>query len=77
MTTFSKEADATTEASFVMSWNIARAKRPYSDGKFIKKNIAEVVAVLDLSNTKIERLIAQTPCSQISAGVAGKMQNDS
>jgi hypothetical protein len=85
LTTFSKAAATTTEANFVISWNIARAKRPYSDGEFVKKNIAKVVAVLDPNNTKLQRLIAQTPASrhtterrisQISADVAGKMQND-
>jgi hypothetical protein len=64
LTTFSKEADTTTEASFVISWNIAHAKRPYSDNKFVNKNIAEVVAVLDPDNTKLQRLIAQTPASR-------------
>lgn len=85
LTAFSKEADTATEASFVLSWNIARAKCPYSDGEFVKKNIAEVVAVLDPNNAKFQRLIAQTPVSrhtterrisQISAGVACKMHND-
>jgi hypothetical protein len=64
LTTFSKEADTTTEASFVISWNIARAKRPYSDGEFVKKNIAEVGAVLDSNNTSLQRLIARTPASR-------------
>ena len=54
----------TTEASFVISRNIARAKRPYSDSEFVKKNIAEVVAVLDPNNTKLQRLIAQAPASR-------------
>ena len=54
LTTFSKEADTTTEASFVMAWNIARAKHSYSD----KKNIAEVIAVKDPNNTKHQRLIS-------------------
>ncbi|XP_014778369.1 uncharacterized protein LOC106874960 [Octopus bimaculoides] len=67
-----------------MSWNIARTKRPYSDEEFVK-NIAEVVAVLYPNNIRLQRLIAQTPIpcqptgkriSQISADVAGKMQND-
>lgn len=85
MTTFSKEADTTIEASFVMSWNIFRAKCPYSDGEFIKKNIAEVVTVLVPNNTKLQRLISQTQVSrhtkerrisQNSAYVEVKMQND-
>ena len=49
---FSMEFDVMTEASFVMSWNIARAKHPYSDCEFVKKNIADVVAVLEPNITK-------------------------
>ena len=83
--TFSKEADTTTEASFIISWNIARFKHPYSDGEFIKKNISEVVAVLDPKNTKLQRLISQTPVSRhtverrvsrINVDVEDKLQND-
>ena len=33
---FNKESDAATEASFVMSWNIARSKHLYSDSEFVK-----------------------------------------
>ena len=32
LTAFCKEADVTTEASYVIAWNIARSKRPYTDG---------------------------------------------
>lgn len=60
-------------------------KRPYYDGEFVKMNIAEVVAVLNPSSTTFQRLIAETLVlhqteerrfSQISADVAGKMQNN-
>ena len=64
MIVFSKESDATTEASFFMSWSIARAKHPYSDCEFVKKNITDVVAVLDPNNKKLQCLIAQMPCSR-------------
>ena len=40
-----------TKASFLMPWNIARFRHPYSDCDIMKKNITDVVAVLDL-NTK-------------------------
>ena len=50
MKVFRKESDATTEASFLMSWNIVRSKHPYSDCEFVKKNITDVVAVLDPNN---------------------------
>lgn len=31
-----------TEASFAITWNIFRAKRPYKEREFIKKNIEEL-----------------------------------
>ena len=81
MKVFNKQFDATTEASFLMSWNIARSKHPYSDCEFVKKNITDVIAVLDPNNKKLQRLIAQMLCSrrttqrrisQISADIALK-----
>ena len=74
-----------TEASCLMSWNIARFKHPYSDCEFVKKNITDVVQVLDPNNQKLQRLIAQMPCSrqttqrrisQISGDIAVTMQSD-
>ena len=68
-----------------MSWNIARSKHPYSDCEFVKKNITDVVAVLDPYNTKLQRSIAQMPClrrttqtrvSSISADNEVTMQSD-
>ena len=65
--------------------NIAQAKHSYSDGEFFNKNIAEVIAVLDPNNRKLQRLISQTPVSrhtverrisQISANVKDKLQRD-
>ena len=58
---FSKQSNATTEASFVMSWNIACSKHSPSDCEFVKKNITEVVLVLNLKNKKLQSLIAQIP----------------
>jgi len=80
-----KEADTTAEANFVISWNTAWSKHPYSDGEFMKKNISEVIAVLDPNNTKLQRLISQTPASRhtvegrvscINADFENKLQND-
>lgn len=79
------DVDLTTEVSFVISWNIARAKRPYFEDRFVKKNIAEVVANLDSNNARLQLIIAQTSVSrrttercisQIKADAEGKMQND-
>ena len=54
MKVFSKGSDATTEASFFMSWSIARSKNPYSECEFVKKNIADVAALLVPNNKKIQ-----------------------
>ena len=68
-----------------MSWNIARSKHPYSDCEFVKKNITDVVAVLDPNNKKLQRLIPQMLCSrrtthrlisQVSADIEVAMQSD-
>ena len=53
---FSKEADVTTEASYAMAWNIARSKRPYTDGESMKENIT---SILDPSNKKLPCIISQ------------------
>ena len=49
---FSKESTISTEASFVIAWNIARVKHSYSDGEFVKQNISDVLLVLDPKNSK-------------------------
>ena len=85
MKMLNKDDDTTTEASFNVSRNIALAKHTYSDGEFIKKNIAEIIAVLDPNNSNLRLLISQTPVSRhtierriswISANVEGKLQKD-
>ena len=82
---FSKESNITTEASFVIAWNIARVKHPYTDGEFIKQNISDVLSVLDPKNSKIQRLISQIPISrhttekrisEISAEIEQQLLND-
>ena len=44
----------------------ACAKRPYTEGEFIKKNIEEVVTIEDPNNAKLLRLISQIPISRHS-----------
>ena len=84
MKVFSKESDATIEVSF-MSWNVARSTHPYSDCGFVKKNITNVVTVLDPNNKKLQRLIVQMPSShqtkqrrisQVSADITVTMQSN-
>ncbi|XP_065654711.1 general transcription factor II-I repeat domain-containing protein 2-like [Hydra vulgaris] len=42
----SKESNITTEASFIIAWNIAKSKHPYTDGEFVKQNLFDVISVL-------------------------------
>ncbi|XP_065675707.1 general transcription factor II-I repeat domain-containing protein 2A-like [Hydra vulgaris] len=54
----SKESSITTEASFIIAWNIAKSKHPYTDGEFVKQNLFDVISVLDPNNCKIQKLIS-------------------
>ena len=47
MTTFSDRANNVDEASFVIVWTIACAKRLYGGGEFIKTNLEDVLKGLD------------------------------
>ena len=82
---FCKEADVTTEASYVITWNIARSKCPCTDGEFIKENVLQVAYILDPSNKKLQRLISQMALSRqtiidrigdLSANVTMSLKND-
>ena len=61
MTIFSNQANNVTEASFVIVWNIARAKRPYGEGEFTKENLEVVLKVLDANNAALQKVILQIP----------------
>ncbi|XP_065681502.1 general transcription factor II-I repeat domain-containing protein 2A-like [Hydra vulgaris] len=85
ISSYSQESINTTEASFVIVWNIARGKHPYTDGEFVKQNISDVLSVLDPSNSKIQRLVSQIPISrhtterrisEISIDVEQQLLND-
>ena len=51
-TAFNEETDTITETSYAIAWNIARIKRPYTDGEFMKENTLQVASILDAS-TKV------------------------
>lgn len=61
---FTKEADLTTEARFVLVFNVAKAKRLYIEGEFINKKIAQVVSILDTNNEKLQKTVEQMPASR-------------
>uniref|UniRef100_A0A2S2R1K0 General transcription factor II-I repeat domain-containing protein 2 n=1 Tax=Sipha flava TaxID=143950 RepID=A0A2S2R1K0_9HEMI len=64
MTMFTNEADDCVEASFVIAFNIAQAKRPYTDGEYIKKNILDVISVLNPENQKLLKMVENVPVSR-------------
>lgn len=61
MTTFSIQANNVAAASFVIARNIARAKRPYGEEEFIKKNLEDVVKVLDPNNAALHEVVSNIP----------------
>lgn len=82
---FTKEADLTTEAGFILAFNIAKAKKPYTEGEFIKKNMAQVIFVLEPENRKLQKLINEMPfarhtierrISVISADILNNLQTN-
>ncbi|XP_071055046.1 EPM2A-interacting protein 1-like [Onthophagus taurus] len=64
MSKFTEESKCVTEVSFKIAWNIARAKRPYTEGDFIKQNIIDTIKSLDTNNTKLLKLIGGIPVSR-------------
>ncbi|XP_071052905.1 protein FAM200A-like [Onthophagus taurus] len=64
MSKFTEESKCVTEVSFKIAWIIARAKRPYTEGDFIKQNIIDTIKSLDTNNTKLLKLIGGIPVSR-------------
>jgi hypothetical protein len=71
--------------SFVIAWNIARSKLPYSHGEFVKKNISDVIAILAPENSKLKQAIEQIPISrhtterrnsEMSSTIVSSLQSD-
>ena len=47
-----------------MAWNIARSKKPYNDGKFVKKCLCDVVEILSPENNKLKKMISDVQLSR-------------
>jgi hypothetical protein len=64
-----------------LAFNIAKAKNPYTEGKYIKKNMAQVISVLEPENKKLQKLINEMPVARhtierrISAIIADILNN--
>ncbi|XP_077576088.1 general transcription factor II-I repeat domain-containing protein 2A-like [Stigmatopora nigra] len=60
---FTKHSETVTLASYQLAWNIARAKKPYNEGEFIKKCLGDVVEILSPENDKLKRMVSDVQLS--------------
>lgn len=51
---FTKHSETVTLASYQLAWNIARAKKPYSEGEFVKKCLSDIVEIVSPENDKLK-----------------------
>ena len=61
---FMMHSETVTLASYQMAWNIARAKRPYNEGEFVKKCLCDAVEILSPENNKLKRMVADVQLSR-------------
>ena len=61
---FVKHSETVTLASYQMAWNIARAKRPYNEGEFVKKCLCDAIEILSPENNKLKRMVADVQLSR-------------
>jgi len=54
----SNQANNVAEASFVIAWNIARAKRLYGEGGCIKKIVEDIFKVLDPNDAALHKVVS-------------------
>ena len=41
-------------ASYQLAWTIAKAKKPYDDGEFVRKCLSDAVDILSPENSKLK-----------------------
>lgn len=51
---FTKHSETVTMASYQLAWNIACAKKPYSEGEFMKSCICNVTDILNPDNNALK-----------------------
>ena len=61
---FMKQSETVTLASYQMAWNIARAKKTYSEGEFVKKCLLDVIDILSPENKKLKTMILDVQMSR-------------
>lgn len=60
----SKHSETVTLASYQLAWNIARAKKPYNEGEFVKKCLSDIVEILSPENDKLKRMVSDVQLSR-------------
>ena len=48
---FTKQSEIAMLASYQLAWNIAKAKKPYDEGEFVKKCLSDTVDILSPENS--------------------------
>lgn len=59
-----KHSETITLASYQLACNIAQAKKPYSEGDFIKKCLNDAVEILSPEDNKLKRSISDVQLSR-------------
>lgn len=59
-----KRSETVMLASYQLAWNIARAKKPYNEGEFVKKCLSDVVEILSPENDKLKRMVSDVQLSR-------------
>lgn len=63
---FTKHSETVTLASYQLAWNIARAKKPYNEGDFIKKCLIDASEILAPGDDKLKRSVSDVQLSRHS-----------
>lgn len=61
---FTKHSETVTLASYQLAWNIARAKKPYLEGEFVKKCLGDAVDILCPENENLKRSVKDLQLSR-------------
>ncbi|CAI5669575.1 unnamed protein product [Oreochromis niloticus] len=61
---FTKRSETITLTSYQLAWNIARAKKPYDEGEFVKKCLSDVVEILSPENDKLKLMVSDVQLSR-------------
>ena len=61
---FTKHSETVTLASYQVAWHIARAKKPYNEGEFVKKCLCDIVESLSSENNKLKKMLSDIQLSR-------------